>query len=38
MYAAIDYFLALDSAKESLTKKEVEERIKDKEQLESAFR
>jgi uncharacterized phage-associated protein len=38
MYAEIDYFLALDSAKESLTKKEVEERIRDKEQLASAFR
>jgi uncharacterized phage-associated protein len=38
MYAGIDYFLALDNAKESLNKQEVEERIKDKEQLESAFR
>jgi uncharacterized phage-associated protein len=38
MYAAIDYFLAIDSTKDSLTKNEVEERIKDKNQLISAFR
>lgn len=38
MYSLIDYSLALDSSIESITKEEAKERIRDEEQLESAFK
>lgn len=38
MYSTIDYFLALDSSPESITKEEAKERIRDKEQLEAIFK
>ncbi|HBG92403.1 MAG: hypothetical protein A3J81_05715 [Nitrospirae bacterium RIFOXYB2_FULL_43_5] len=38
MHALIDYFLALDNSPGEITKEEAKERIRDKEQLESAFK
>ena len=38
MHCPIDYFLALDNSPESITKEEAIEIIRDKEQLESAFK
>lgn len=38
MHALIDYFLALDNSPKLITREEAKERIRDKEQLESAFK